>query len=482
MAKKPLAPLATRVKTDPKLRARALKDPGLRSKLPDKYLTPQQLQSRRHNQYLADLGDIGSPLSGQSLVNTARQTVDSDFAPLLAGIGNQEQIVNKSAGIQGDWAKRYYGDLNGLLSAIGGQQGAANAAAVQGAVDRGAATQGAITAADTGAQQRLASDATVRGAGLQGSAPADLAASTAAQQQLAATEAQRNQQSAQSFGDAQAAFLRGLQGAAAQQGGEYQQQISGAQAQALNKLAQDRSDLRTRQQGQFTDTLLKMRQNEAQNAITQAGLGIDQQRAELNAASDAASLAQRQREFEQRDATARRGQTLSHQDRVASIKARGKGKGQKGSGSGGATDAAVGAAQDGTSSALADAKKLFGVGIRDRHQLATYLLQGKKGTTQDVLDPKTGKPVLVTDPKTHITTKKTVSTGSVDKHDPLWTSIALDVLIDNHVSRENARKLHARGLTVEDLGYPSYTAWKKKGGKSKTAATLSPSERAPGGT
>jgi hypothetical protein len=468
-AKKPLAPLAQRVKTDPALLARVLANPGLRGQLPDKYLSPTQLQARKQNQYVRDIGDIGTPLSGTSLVNAATQAVKSEFDPLLANIGRNEQVVNKSAGIQGDWAKRYYGDLSGLLGGIVGAQDTANAAAMKDVANRGQATQGAISAADQAAQQRLAQDAAVRGSDVQGSAPADLAARTAQQQGLAAMEAARNAASTSSFGGAQAAFLRGLQGATAQQGGEYQQTIANNQMGRLNELGQQRADLNTKQQGAFTDTLLKLRQNETQNAITSAGLLSDQQRAQLGAASDAASLAERQRHNRAQEANqANDPSKAKTKAELDYFKAHGywpptgppkKGKGGSGSGGGGnrATNVQVGAAQDGTTSALADAKSLFKSGIKDRHQLAAYLLKGSKGTTQVVYDTKTGKPKLNKDG-----TRVTKATGSLDKHDPLWTSVALDVLIDGHVSRYNANRLHSRGLKVEDLGFPSYGDYTKK--------------------
>jgi hypothetical protein len=47
MAKKPS--LEQRVKNDPKLLKRVLANPGLRSKLPAKYLTPAQQQQRKTN-------------------------------------------------------------------------------------------------------------------------------------------------------------------------------------------------------------------------------------------------------------------------------------------------------------------------------------------------------------------------------------------------------------------------------------------------
>jgi hypothetical protein len=45
---------------------------------------------------------------------------------------------------------------------------------------------------------------------------------------------------------------------------------------------------------------------------------------------------------------------------------------------------------------------------------------------------------------------------TIDKHDPLYASVALDVLIDGHVSRYNAQRLHSRGLKVEDLDHRGF--------------------------
>ena len=58
--------------------------------------------------------------------------------------------------------------------------------------------------------------------------------------------------------------------------------------------------------------------------------------------------------------------------------------------------------------------------------------------------------------------RKVVQQKGIKAQDPLFTSIALDVLIDGHVSRYNANRLHSRGLAVEDLGLPSYTDYRKK--------------------
>lgn len=486
--------LAQRVKTSAALLARARKDPGLRSKLPDKYLTSDQLKARRRNQALADIGDIGTPLSGQSMVNAAQQLTDSEYAPLLAGVGQQEQIVNKSAGLQGDWAKRYYGDLNGLIGNIGTAQTAANANSVQAAIDQGKAAQGAITQADTDAVKRMADDAAVRGQGLQGTAAADVAARTQTARDNATAAAGQAQTSAQNAGDASAAFLRGLQGTAAQQGGEYQQQITGAQSQALAALAQTRKELDAKRAGSVTDTLLKLRGAEQQNAITAAGLGVRQDAA--SASADASAGAEGRRygytpsEWLSMPASTRTAivakakQTSSKSNVITSgalagktddwvrshpkeaaalVDAYNKRGGKKGgAGNDRATGAAIEGAQTDSSSALADAKTLYAEGIHDRHKLATMLMHGRGAgetvsVTQKTKDGSVTRKVPVGPDGQPIKDAPAV----IDKHKALYTSVALDVLIDGHVSRPNARRLHDLGITVEDLGFPSYTDYQR---------------------
>jgi hypothetical protein len=487
--KKPLASLAIRVKTDPALLARAQKDPGLRSKLPDKFLDPTQLAARKRRQYLANLGDISTPLTGQSMVDTAQQITNSDYAPLLAGVGQQETIVNKSAGLQGDWAKRYYGDLDSLIGGIGTAQAGANSASVQAAKDAGTATQAAITGADQDAQKRMAADAAVRGGGLQGDAVANQAARTATASQGATADAGRATTAAQQSGDTQAAFLRGLQGTTAQQGGEYQQQITGAQGAALAQLAQRRKELASKQAGSFTDTLLKLRSGEQQNEITQVGLGMKQDAATAAAASAGGAGGQKYgytpAEWLALPAAARTGIVAAANKKAPKAKATTgygaglpgmnkygytydewtgldtkaksdarKGKGKK-SGSGttdDATNVQVGDAQTAAETAIADAKKA-GISLdpAHRHQLASYLLHAQQESSSTV-NQKTKDGSVST---------KIVRKAATNAHDPLFASVALDVLLDGHVSHYNANRLHSRGLTVEDLGYKSATQAKK---------------------
>jgi hypothetical protein len=465
--------LSQRVKRDPALLARALADPGLRARLPDSYLSPAQRASRRRNTFLRGISNPAGTLAGPDLINAAHQISDSEFAPLLADIGNQEKTIDTRAATTGDFAKRYYGDLNNLFGSSIGAQDRANSAAVQGAIDRGVATTGAIGAADQTAQARIAQDAAIRGADVQGDSVANQATRTAAARQQATQESGRAQQAASDFGGAQAAFLRGLQGAAGQQGGELQGQIAARQSQDQAALGSERAKLRASQVGQFTDTLLKLRQQEADNLFTKAGLNLDQ--AKLDAASrpsasdqkTAADLAFFKSHGYYPQTGPTKGPSASERKTQQEIDFFNKhgyypttGPAKKGrGGGGGATTAQIGDAQSGAGGAVSDAKASgIPLDAAHRHQLATFLMaaQPEQAVTQNV---KT---------KDGSVSRKVVQRPATQAHDALWTSIALDVLIDGHVSRYNANRLHARGLKVEDLGYPSYTDYKKKGGGSSS--------------
>jgi hypothetical protein len=144
-----------------------------------------------------------------------------------------------------------------------------------------------------------------------------------------------------------------------------------------------------------------------------------------------------------------------------------KGKGTKGGGKGGkdtgATNVQVGAAQDEITGAQTDAQNA-GIPIdkAHRHQLASLLLAGRPESSATVTQKTKDGSV----------SRKVVQRKALDKHGPLYTSVALDVLIDGHVSQYNARRLHARGLTVEDLGLPSYTDFKNKQAKAPPSAPV----------
>jgi hypothetical protein len=54
--------------------------------------------------------------------------------------------------------------------------------------------------------------------------------------------------------------------------------------------------------------------------------------------------------------------------------------------------------------------------------------------------------------------RATVTSPSIPSHDELYADVAVDIAYDGHVSRRNAQRLHSMGLSVKDLGLPSYSS------------------------
>lgn len=472
--------LAQRVKRDPALLARALADPGLRSKLPDSFLTPTQRAQRHHNQFVNDIGDLNTPLAGRSLVNAAQQATDSEFNPLFADIGRQEGTVQRRTGAQQQYAKGYYDTLDKLLGSIVGQQGGANTAATSAAQGATSAATGAIDAADAQARQRAAADAAVRGAGLQGDSLEQLAAATAAQKAQATTEGQRAQQAASNFGQAQSAFLNGIRASGGQAGGELQGQIGARGDQALNDLAAERTKLRAQREGQFTDTLLKLRQNEMTNAFTQAGLGLNTAKANASIAGAASSRAETRRHNRAMEKNA--ADNPSRQKTQAELdffrkhgywpptgppkSGRGGRGGSGGSGGGWAPDTQQAAAQSAVAGGLDVAKQLMNMGWT-RDKIVQALSNGQKG--QQVFDPKTGAKALNPDG----TPKMTRSLKAID---PIFAAVAADVAEKGYLTPRDVQMLHERGIRVSAIGYPSERQYRS------SPRRLPPGGRQVGGT
>jgi hypothetical protein len=181
---------------------------------------------------------------------------------------------------------------------------------------------------------------------------------------------------------------------------------------------------------------------------------------QLQTAAERAAAVERNQEAGR--AVTRRGQTLSHQDRVAGRRlthkdrvaaqkiAAQKKAGGGGQTRGGATRAALGTASDEISRLIHEANGIKGDGAA-RHDAMQTLLKGAKERRIPVHD-KLGKPLY---DKHGLPVEKVVP-GLDKAKSALLLSVALDVAYDGHVSRENHSKLLARGLSVRDLGLPSY--------------------------
>lgn len=284
MAKpKPKPSLAQRVRNDPALLERALKDPGLRSKLPDKYLSSTQLTSRKDQQFRRNLGDISQPLTGDTMTRVAEGMVDREYRPQLQEIDQQEQRVQGQRDAQQGWARDYYKNIAGLFGSTQAGQTASNQQAVQAAQAQRTQALGTIDTANQQAQARGSQDAATRGAGLDGGAMEDLAAKAAQAKMRAGAQGDLGVAGADQAGRAQSAVLAGIGAATQQRGGETQGQISTVASNRLGDLGTERKRLRTDREGELTDTLMKMRGGEVERLLTEKGISSEEKQAEIDA-------------------------------------------------------------------------------------------------------------------------------------------------------------------------------------------------------
>ena len=157
----------------------------------------------------------------------------------------------------------------------------------------------------------------------------------------------------------------------------------------------------------------------------------------------ASSQADRLRQAAANRATTRRGQDLSHQDRVASREAADRRAStraaEKEAEKNGFKKAAPGTVKS-TMSAIAYAKSIAAdqksKSGASRAQVAKWLVQGRPSQKVDVDGEK-------------------VSVPGINKTDELFASVGLDLAYDGHVSDRNRKLLNKLGISVKDLGLPS---------------------------
>lgn len=106
---------------------------------------------------------------------------------------------------------------------------------------------------------------------------------------------------------------------------------------------------------------------------------------------------------------------------------------------------AQGKAADQIGAALSYARKIAKVTGGDQTQTRRYLLEGQKAM---VVYDENGKPKLNKDG-----TK--VTTPMVPKFDRVWVNVAMDLAFNGFISKANIKLLHARGIKVNALGYPT---------------------------
>jgi hypothetical protein len=413
MAKKPpkppKAPLAVRVKTDPKLLARVLANPGLRAQLPEKYLTPEQRQQR----YLAQPVTPGSSTTNAAAQLLARRMTDTQFGPNAEAM--QAQRNKDVAG----WYAAYQRDLQQHTQNIG-QYGRTS-------VDQiGGLAQAAGNAAP-GATGEAADAARVR--------QAMLAASGSAQSARAASDT--------GYADTLANVVAPGQRLQAQAQGQsnlrdLQDRIANAKADALDKI-----------KAAEADAIAKADDTRWERAVAEAGLNLN-----ITKAGTAAADADADRALEREKARAAAATTAGEVNAYGYTKAawnamstakrrqimaddwarkhppKDPKKEDPFLGKQGQNDA-----KSSIDSTVTMIKSLRDKGY-DQHQIRQLLLLGRGAKTVE----RDGQKVTQSGIKP---TKK------------IWVNAAMDVAYLGYLGAANVKALTRYGVKVPKLGYPT---------------------------
>jgi hypothetical protein len=418
-------------------------DPGNRSKLDLKDLTPEQQRQRLLNQRLDSPIVDGSSMTQRDLARTRESVLQQSYGPQEAQIKDQlargEQRNRDTAG----WYDLYRQQLaqaaqNQQANAMAANQALTGLTQVAGQIGTGVApgaSQGNVTDAQNSAairQQLLA------GFGA-------LTANTG-----------RNQAN---YAETLANVVAPGQKLQAQVAGVREQEgVRGKQTDLLRERAA--AGLKFEQD---------VKADEAKSVLAQQALGLDVAKTQASIADQAADNARADQELEVKKNKPVTGygpkgsglnkfgysydewEKLSEAEK-SKIRA-GKDKpGKPNGGRGWAPSATQGKTQSQIADALQFAKQYKKAG-KNRHQVAQALLNGMKSQPkyEDYTDPQTGTVKRRRVLKDGVP----VNTAAIPKFEQLLASVALDIAYDGHISRANVKKLHARGIRINDLGYPT---------------------------
>lgn len=262
--------LQQRLKTTPGLLDRYRADPGLRSKLPDRMLTPDQRGVRKRQTTQRLIGQPLASLQGTTLQDLAREVTRGEYDPLYRDNDKQRGVANRETGALADRAQAYYDALNKANDARTAQQKAATGeqdTALQGI---GTTAQAAIDKARGEGEQRIQQDAQLRGGGLQADAVQNLAARMAEASARSAEGTRIDRGAGQKHGFNAETFARSSATAGAMRGGETQGDIARRGQGILSQITDARTDLGTRERGDYTKTLLGLRDRQAEIELGKA--------------------------------------------------------------------------------------------------------------------------------------------------------------------------------------------------------------------
>lgn len=156
----PKPSLASRVASDPALLKRALANPGLRAKLPDKYLTVAQRQTRATNARLAQPVTPGSTMTEGDLARAAKNATTVKYAPAEQQLGQNLTDANNAKTDTGHWFDDYLKALAQHNTNVQGFQGQAS----QQLTDLGKGVTGLAGAESSQMNAQANADASSRGA------------------------------------------------------------------------------------------------------------------------------------------------------------------------------------------------------------------------------------------------------------------------------------------------------------------------------
>lgn len=291
MAKKQT--LAQRIAADPALKAKYLANPGLRSKLPDKFLTPAQRKVRQTNAYNKAPITEGSTVTNKQLAVEANDAATTQFGGVRQQYTTDQQRAQSLGRDQNDWYDAYKAELAthaANVQTIGNNAVTQDAQLAQG-------VRGLDQSTTDAQQQQMQADAATRGGTVDPSLAQTASDASAIRQQMLA-----------GFGSQQAAV-----GAAHSQYADTlahvvapTQQLQ-ARAQASNKVDEMAARLATlaQREGALKSNYKAQRvSDEAKTVLSKQALGLDVQKAQTTAALGAARVKETHRATTVRERTA----------------------------------------------------------------------------------------------------------------------------------------------------------------------------------
>lgn len=434
MAKKKT--IGQRIATDPKLKAKYLANPGLRSKLPAGALTPAQRKTRATNTYNK------MPVTPGSTFTNADVAREADTATMVqfGGAGRELQTAQAREQAVGRDTGGWYDAYRKELQAHAANTQAMNAAAVGQIGQLGAGMRGLDQTALTGQQTAANADAATRGASAANLGPDASNASLVRQQMLAGygVEQVGLGAAATRLADARANVVAPTQKLQAQMGSAQRVRDVGNQITTLKEKAGAYNQ-------NYRDT---RRADETKNVLASAALQNTISNTQTDNAQAAANAAEAKRSHDLTNTARTAGlaeTTRSHRANETAAQARiriAAEKAKKGTAIKPATREAHSRAKDDIDTAQTWIRKLRGDG-NTPDQIRAALEQGR--TTKD-------------------SNKNTVKIPKVSKD---FLDAALELAQGGgELSPGVVKALHRRGLSIKDLGLPTASARRKKAGKS----------------